>query len=91
LHEDLNLTGTKFGCGIASCGACTVHLDGDPIRFCVMSVGAVEGAEIATIEGISDDRDRPVQAAWIELDAPQCGYCEFGPDHEYRGFAARRV
>ena len=77
-REDLNLTGTKFGCGIASRGACTVHLDGDPIRSCVMWVGAVEGAGIATIEGISDDRDRPGQATWIERDVPQRGYCESG-------------
>jgi aerobic-type carbon monoxide dehydrogenase small subunit (CoxS/CutS family) len=72
------LTGTKFGCGAALCGACTVHLDGQPIRSCVTPISAVAGKNITSIEGLSADRSHPVQRAWIELEVPQCGYCQSG-------------
>ncbi|EAV42009.1 (2Fe-2S)-binding protein [Roseibium aggregatum] len=78
LRDELGMTGTKFGCGIASCGACTVHLDGVPIRSCQTFVGDLEGAEITTIEGIDGKAAAAVQAAWNELDVPQCGYCQSG-------------
>jgi len=78
LRDTLGLTGTKFGCGIALCGACTVHLDGAPIRSCVTPVSAAGGRKVMTIEGLSRDRSHPVQKAWIELDVPQCGYCQSG-------------
>ncbi|MEM9477865.1 MAG: (2Fe-2S)-binding protein [Pseudomonadota bacterium] len=78
LREDFALTGTKFGCGIGSCGACTVHLDGEPVRACSLPLGAVEGADITTIEGLLADTANPVMTAWIELDVPQCGYCQCG-------------
>lgn len=78
LRDELGLTGTKFGCGIAACGACTVHWGGVPIRSCQTFVGDLEGAEITTIEGINDKAAKAVQAAWNELDVPQCGYCQSG-------------
>lgn len=79
IREQLGLTGTKYGCGIAACGSCTVHIDGAPIRACVYPVGAVaEEEEITTIEGLSDNASHPVQEAWAELDIPQCGYCQPG-------------
>lgn len=78
LRERLGLTGTKYGCGIAMCGACTVHLDGQPIRSCVTPVSAVGAGKVTTIEGLSERTDHPVQRAWIELDVPQCGYCQSG-------------
>ena len=78
LRDTLGLTGTKFGCGMALCGACTVHLDGQPIRSCVTPVSAVAARKVTTIEGLSPDRSHPVQKAWIELDVPQCGYCQSG-------------
>ena len=78
LRDTLGLTGTKYGCGMALCGACTVHLDGTPIRSCVTPVNAVAGRKVTTIEGLSADRSHPVQKAWIELDVPQCGYCQSG-------------
>lgn len=78
LRDHLEMTGTKFGCGVGSCGACTVHLDGQPTQSCLMPLEAVEGAEITTIEGLSSGGDHPVQEAWIELDVPQCGYCQAG-------------
>lgn len=79
LREQLGLTGTKYGCGIGLCGSCTVHIDGQAVRACVVPVSAVEaGAEIVTIEGLSADNDHPVQRAWAELDVPQCGYCQPG-------------
>jgi len=77
LRDELGLTGTKFGCGIAQCGACTVHVDGQPVRACVTRAGAVKGA-ITTIEGLSTDLKHPVQQAWLAEDAPQCGYCQSG-------------
>ncbi len=79
LREQLGLTGTKYGCGIAQCGACTVHIDGEAVRSCVYPVSALEGTEqITTIEGLSTDGSHPVQQAWAELDIPQCGYCQPG-------------
>ena len=78
LRDTLGLTGTKFGCGMALCGACTVHLEGAPVRSCVTPVSAAEGKRVTTIEGLSRDNSHPVQRAWIELDVPQCGYCQSG-------------
>ena len=78
LRDTLGLTGTKYGCGMALCGACTVHVDGAPTRSCVTPVSAVAGKTITTIEGLSPDRRHPVQRAWIEIDVPQCGYCQSG-------------
>jgi isoquinoline 1-oxidoreductase subunit alpha len=78
LRDLVGLTGTKFGCGIAQCGACTVHLDGAPLRACVTPVSAAEGRAITTIEGLSKDGSHPVQRAWAELDVVQCGYCQSG-------------
>jgi isoquinoline 1-oxidoreductase alpha subunit len=78
LRDTLGLTGTKFGCGKALCGACTVHLEGAPIRSCVTPVSAASGKKVITIEGLSSDSSHPVQKAWIELDVPQCGYCQSG-------------
>ena len=78
LRDLMGLTGTKFGCGIAQCGACTVHIDGAPLRACITPVSAVAGKKIATIEGLSADGQHPVQQAWAELDVVQCGYCQSG-------------
>lgn len=78
LRDELGLTGTKFGCGIAACGACTVHVNGVPMRSCVMPVETVVGAEITTIEGLGKNGLHPVQQAWIEYQVPQCGYCQSG-------------
>jgi isoquinoline 1-oxidoreductase subunit alpha len=78
LRDTLGLTGTKFGCGMALCGACTVHLEGTAIRSCVTPVSAASGRKVTTIEGLSPDSSHPVQKAWIELDVPQCGYCQSG-------------
>ncbi len=78
LRDHLGMTGTKFGCGMALCGACTVHLDGAAVRSCVLPLSAVAGREITTIEGLSADRSHAVQKAWLEIDVPQCGYCQSG-------------
>jgi isoquinoline 1-oxidoreductase subunit alpha len=78
LRDTLGLTGTKYGCGMALCGACTVHIDGAATRSCVTPVESVAGRSIATIEGLSSSRSHPVQQAWIEIDVPQCGYCQSG-------------
>lgn len=78
LRESLSLTGTKYGCGMAQCGACTVHLDGEAIRSCVKKVSDAAGKNITTIEGLSADLSHPLQRAWIEIDVPQCGYCQSG-------------
>jgi isoquinoline 1-oxidoreductase alpha subunit len=78
LRDHLALTGTKFGCGMSLCGACTVHLDGRPTRSCITPVAAASGCQITTIEGLSSPAGRAVQAAWVELDVPQCGYCQSG-------------
>lgn len=78
LREQLNMTGTKYGCGISQCGACTVHVDGEAVRSCNLPVSMVEGKKITTIEGLSVDSSHPIQRAWIEEDVPQCGYCQSG-------------
>ncbi len=78
LRDELGLRGTKYGCGIAACGACTVHMDGQPVRACVMPFSAVEGKKITTIEALSKDGTHPVQKAWVQLQVPQCGYCQSG-------------
>jgi isoquinoline 1-oxidoreductase alpha subunit len=78
LRESVGLTGTKFGCGIGQCGACTVHIDGEAVRSCLVSVGDLEGKQVTTIEGLSEDGDHPVQQAWIAEQVPQCGYCQSG-------------
>jgi isoquinoline 1-oxidoreductase alpha subunit len=78
LRDTLGMTGTKFGCGMALCGACTVHVNGQPTRACVTSISSVAGKNVTTIEGLSVDRSHPVQQAWIEEDVPQCGYCQSG-------------
>lgn len=78
LRENLNLVGTKFGCGIAQCGACTIHLDGEAVRSCQLPVSAVADKKITTIEGLSEDGTHPLQKAWMEHDVPQCGYCQSG-------------
>ncbi len=79
IREQIGLTGTKYGCGIAQCGACTVHIDGQAQRSCAVPVGSIEaGSKIVTIEGLSPDGSHPVQKAWLALDVPQCGYCQVG-------------
>ena len=78
LRDSLGLTGTKFGCGMALCGACTVHLDGQAIRSCVAPLSRVEAKRVTTIEGLSSNLSHPLQRAWIEVDVPQCGYCQSG-------------
>jgi len=78
IRDELELTGTKFGCGIAQCGACTVHVDGNPTRSCSFPVSAAAGKTITTIEGLAKDASHPVQQAWLEIDVPQCGYCQSG-------------
>jgi len=78
LRDVLGMTGTKYGCGIAQCGSCTVHLDGNPVRSCVVTAAAAAGKRITTIEGLSRDGSHPVQKAWVEHEVPQCGYCQSG-------------
>ena len=78
LRDHMQLTGTKFGCGIAQCGACTVHLDGKPVRSCVLPIRAIAGMEVVTIEGLQSKEGRAIQAAWEELSVAQCGYCQSG-------------
>jgi isoquinoline 1-oxidoreductase subunit alpha len=78
LRDTLGLTGTKFGCGISACGACTVHVEGEATRSCVVPVSAVQGQRVTTIEGLAPDRSHPVQRAWIAEEVPQCGYCQSG-------------
>src|SRR6516164_1406259 len=78
LRDHLNLVGTKFGCGMAMCGACTIHLDGNATRACILPVSSADGKEITTIEGLSENGYHPVQQAWLEIDVPQCGYCQAG-------------
>ena len=78
LRDVLGLTGTKFGCGIAACGACTVHVDGKALRSCVVPIASVVGAEVTTIEGLSEASDHPLQEAWRSGEVPQCGYCQSG-------------
>ena len=78
LRDTLDLVGTKYGCGVAQCGACVVHLNGEAVRSCVTKVSRAAGQNIVTIEGLSDKYDHPLQKAWLELDVPQCGYCQSG-------------
>ena len=78
LRDSLGLMGTKYGCGIAQCGACTVQIDGAPTRACVTPIDALEGRRVTTIEGLSEESDHPLQTAWVELNVPQCGYCQSG-------------
>jgi isoquinoline 1-oxidoreductase alpha subunit len=78
LRDVIGLVGTKYGCGVAQCGACVVHLDGEAVRSCVTKVSRAVGKKVVTIEGLSDNSDHPLQKAWLELDVPQCGYCQSG-------------
>lgn len=78
LRDHLNLVGTKYGCGIAQCGACTIHIDGNATRSCILPVSQAQDKKIVTIEGLSENGDHPVQKAWLEHDVPQCGYCQAG-------------
>lgn len=78
LRDTVGLVGTKYGCGIGQCGACTVHLNGNPIRSCSLPISSLEGKKITTIEGLSENGDHPLQLAWQEVDVPQCGYCQAG-------------
>ncbi|WP_420378449.1 (2Fe-2S)-binding protein [Gilvibacter sp.] len=78
LRDELDMVGTKYGCGIGQCGSCTVHLDGNAVRSCQLPISSLEGKEITTIEGLSEAGDHPVQLAWKEVDVPQCGYCQAG-------------
>jgi isoquinoline 1-oxidoreductase alpha subunit len=90
LRDRLELTGAKYGCGAALCGACTVHLDGEPVRSCVLPVSEAAGRRVTTIEGLSPDGSHPVQRAWIELDVPQCGFCQAGQLMSAAALLARR-
>ncbi|MCH3884955.1 (2Fe-2S)-binding protein [Tenacibaculum aquimarinum] len=78
LRDELNMVGTKFGCGIAQCGACTIHLDGIAMRSCQLQISMIDSEEITTIEGLSEEGNHPLQEAWKEVDVPQCGYCQAG-------------
>ncbi len=78
IRDELKLTGTKYGCGVAQCGACTVHIDGKAVRSCVTTVGSVKGAKVTTIEGLAPNASHPLQKAWIAEQVPQCGYCQSG-------------
>jgi isoquinoline 1-oxidoreductase subunit alpha len=78
LRDTLQMTGTKFGCGMSLCGACTVHVDGEAVRSCTTPVSSIEGRSVTTIEGLSDDSSHPLQQAWLAEDVPQCGYCQSG-------------
>ena len=78
LRDSLDLTGTKYGCGIGVCGSCTVHLDGEAVRSCSITIASCQGKSVTTIEGLSPDLSHPIQKAWLELDVPQCGYCQPG-------------
>ena len=90
LRDSLGLTGTKYGCGMAQCGACTVHLDGQAIRSCVKKVADAVGKNITTIEGLSSDLSHPLQKAWLEIDVPQCGYCQSGQIMSAAALLARK-
>ena len=91
LRDVLGMTGTKFGCGIAQCGACTVHLKGAPVRSCQVPISAVGNAAITTIEGLSTDGSHPLQKAWVELDVAQCGYCQAGQLMSAAGLLAKNA
>ena len=90
LRDTLGMTGTKFGCGMALCGACTVHLDGQPVRSCQTQMSNVAGRKVTTIEGLSVDSTHPVQRAWVEEDVPQCGYCQSGQIMSAAGLLAKK-
>lgn len=90
LRDHLGLAGAKYGCGIAQCGACTIHIDGNPVRSCTLPVSAVESASITTIEGLSPNGDHPVQKAWEQSDVPQCGYCQAGQIMTAAAFLKRK-
>jgi len=89
LRDEIGLTGTKFGCGIAQCGACTVHVNGEAMRSCSVPVGTIEGANVTTIEGLSPESRHPVQQAWLAEDVPQCGYCQSGQIMAAAAFLAK--
>ena len=89
LRDKLELTGTKFGCGMALCGACTVHIDGEAVRSCVMPVSAVAGKKVITIEGLAKNHDHPLQKAWLKNKVPQCGYCQAGQIMNAASFLAK--
>lgn len=89
LRDELNMVGTKFGCGIAQCGACTVHLEGNAVRSCSLPVSSVGNQKVTTIEGLSEDGSHPVQQAWKEIDVPQCGYCQAGQMMTASAFLAK--
>jgi aerobic-type carbon monoxide dehydrogenase small subunit (CoxS/CutS family) len=89
LRDNLGLTGTKYGCGMGLCGACTVHLEGEAVRSCQTPVSSIGSKKITTIEGLSSNRDHPVQRAWIEMQVPQCGYCQSGQIMQAAAFLAR--
>lgn len=91
LRDELGLVGTKFGCGIASCGACTVHVEGVATRSCILPVASLAGKNITTIEGLSENGDHPVQVAWLENDVPQCGYCQSGQIMSVAALLAQNV
>lgn len=89
VRDELGLPGTKYGCGAALCGACTVHVDGIAVRACVTAIGDAEGAEVTTIEGLSADGNHPVQVAWREINVPQCGFCQTGQIMQAAGLLAQ--
>lgn len=89
VRDELGLTGAKYGCGAGLCGACTIHVDGEPVRGCMVSVGQAEGKQVVTIEGLSPDGNHPVQRAWRELNVPQCGFCQPGQIMQAAGLLAR--
>ena len=89
LRDDLSLTGTKYGCGMGLCGACTVHVNGDPMRSCITPISQVAGKRITTIEGLSRDGDHPLQKAWVAQQVPQCGYCQSGQIMQAAGLLAK--
>ena len=89
LRDTLNMTGTKFGCGMALCGACTVHINGEATRSCITPVSSLAGKKVTTIEGLSTDNSHPVQRAWMEIDVPQCGYCQSGQIMTASAFLAK--
>ena len=91
IREELGLTGTKFGCGIARCGACTVHINGNPVRSCAMPVSAAAGKKITTIEGLAPAADHPLQKAWIAEQVPQCGYCQSGQIMQAAALLAKKA
>ena len=91
LRDVLGMTGTKFGCGMALCGACTVHINGQPTRSCTAPISSIAGKTITTIEGLSADSSHPIQKAWIEVDVPQCGYCQSGQIMSAAGLLAKKA